>query len=82
MLATRTERGHIAARPMSSNGEVEYDAGPFYITDEGSRTVSDIGRDARVALAFTARDGPGARSSRRTGRWFVDGVDTKGCSRG
>jgi general stress protein 26 len=52
MLSTRTEDGAIAARPMSNNGEVEYDGDSFYFTWERSRMVADIERDPRVSLAF------------------------------
>lgn len=59
MLSTKTEGGHIASRPMSNNGEVEYDGSSFYFTFEQSRTVSDIERDPMVSLAFRAFRGSG-----------------------
>lgn len=52
MLSTHTTGGHIAGRPMSNNGEVEYDGTSYYYTWEESRTVQDIQKDPRVGLAF------------------------------
>ena len=56
MLSTITEGGYIAGRPMSNNGEVEYDGTSYYFTNEDTRTVSDIRREPKVALAFQGKD--------------------------
>ncbi len=52
MLTTHTEGGEIAARPMSNNGEVDFDGTSHYFTWEKSRMVSDIEADPNVVLAF------------------------------
>lgn len=52
MLATHTEGGAIAARPMSNNREVDYDGDSYYFTWEKSRMVEDIQRDPKVSLTF------------------------------
>ncbi|MES2991382.1 MAG: pyridoxamine 5'-phosphate oxidase family protein [Pseudomonadota bacterium] len=57
MLTTRAEDGSKAARPMSNNGEVEYDGDSWYFTWEDSRTVRDIGSDPKVGLAFQGSKG-------------------------
>lgn len=57
MLNTRTEGGHTAARPMSNNGEVEYDGTSYYFTFDRSRAVADIRRDAQVSLGFQSDQG-------------------------
>ena len=57
MLTTRAEDGSKAARPMSNNGEVEYDGDSWYFTWEDSRTVRDIARDAQVGLTFQGSQG-------------------------
>ncbi|MFC5849525.1 pyridoxamine 5'-phosphate oxidase family protein [Deinococcus petrolearius] len=57
MLSTITENGYIAGRPMSNNGEVEYDGTSYYFTHEETRTVGDIRREPKVALAFQGKDG-------------------------
>ena len=57
MLTTRTDAGKLAARPMSNNGEVEYDGDSCYFTWGSSRTAHDIERDPEVGLAFQGRKG-------------------------
>lgn len=56
-LSTKTDNGEIASRPMSNNGDVEYDGDSYYFTYEQSRTVSDIRRDKTVTLSFTGKSG-------------------------
>ena len=55
MLSTHSAGGEIAGRPMSNNGEVEYDGTSYYFTYDESRTVSDIEANAKVALAFQGK---------------------------
>jgi general stress protein 26 len=57
MLMTHTEDEQIAGRPMSNNGEVEYDGNSYYFTWEKSRMVSDIKREPKVALSFQGNKG-------------------------
>lgn len=57
MLLTRTEGGDIAGRPMSNNGDVDYDGDSHFFTWEDSRTVDDIKRDPRVGLSFAGSKG-------------------------
>lgn len=52
MLSTHAEDGSIAGRPMSNNGEVEYQGDSYYFTWEDAEMVSDIARNPKVALAF------------------------------
>jgi general stress protein 26 len=52
MLATHTDGGAIATRPMSNNREVDYDGSSYYFTWDESRMVADIEADAKVALTF------------------------------
>jgi general stress protein 26 len=56
-LATHTDNGEIAGRPMSNNGDVEYNGDSFYFTNGDTRTVSDIERDPKVCLSFTGKHG-------------------------
>lgn len=51
-LSTHTEGGNIAARPMSNNGQVEYDGTSYYFSYGEARVVSDIQADPKVALTF------------------------------
>ena len=57
MLSTRTETGAFASRPMSNNGEVDYDGDSYFFTYEEARTVADIERDTQVGLTFTGSAG-------------------------
>jgi general stress protein 26 len=54
MLFTRAESGAMAGRPMSNNGEVEYDGDSYFFTFDDSQTVHDIERDSTVALSLAA----------------------------
>lgn len=55
ILSTRAENGAIAGRPMSNNGEVEYDGDSYYFTMGDTRTVADIERDPQVGLGFQGK---------------------------
>jgi general stress protein 26 len=58
MLTTRTKGGRMATRPMSNNGEVEYQGDSFYFSWDSARTVRDIGADPQVGLSFQGSAGP------------------------
>ncbi len=57
MLATRTEGGAIAARPMSNNRQVDYDGDSYFFTLESTRTVGDIRRERCVGLSYQGKSG-------------------------
>lgn len=57
MLSTRTTDGSVAARPMSNNGEVEYEGDSYFFSYDSARTISDIARDANVGLSFVGAKG-------------------------
>ena len=52
ILTTRAEGGGLHGRPMSNNGEVEYDGDSWFFAREGSRMVREIDADSRVGLGF------------------------------
>jgi len=54
MLSTRASNGFVSARPMSNNGEVEYDGDNYFFAFEDSHTVADIERDPKIGLTFVA----------------------------
>ncbi|MGQ2910039.1 MAG: pyridoxamine 5'-phosphate oxidase family protein [Aliihoeflea sp.] len=56
MLMTRTDGGTIAGRPMSNNGDVEYEGDSYYFTMSDARMVADIEADPNVSLAFQGDD--------------------------
>ncbi|MBS0549372.1 MAG: pyridoxamine 5'-phosphate oxidase family protein [Proteobacteria bacterium] len=52
MLSTRTEGDAIAARPMSNNGDVEYDGDSWFFAKADHRVVKDIEADPTVGLTL------------------------------
>ncbi|MGK6323163.1 pyridoxamine 5'-phosphate oxidase family protein [Sphingomonas sp. DT-51] len=57
VLATRDDDGTITARPMSNNGDVEYDGDSFFFAYRDSRKVSDISAQPQVGLSYTGAAG-------------------------
>lgn len=57
MLSTRTQSGACASRPMSNNGDVDYNGDSYFFTYEHTRTVADIEGAAQVGLTFTGAAG-------------------------
>ena len=52
MLSTRAEGGQIAARPMSNNGDVDYDGDSWFFAMDDTTAVTDIVRDPQVGLSL------------------------------
>ncbi len=57
MLTTRTASGALTSRPMSNNGEVDYDGDSWFFTTEDTSMVSDIAADPIVGLTLTGDKG-------------------------
>ncbi len=57
MLVTKTDGGALAGRPMSNNGEVEYDGDSWFFTREPSRLVEDLQADPSVNLSLQGKSG-------------------------
>ncbi len=57
MFATRTPTGAIKARPMSNNGEVEYDGDSYFFTLDDHEIVTDIELDSNVGLSLQGQKG-------------------------
>ncbi len=57
VLTTQAEDGTMAARPMSNNGDVDYDGDSYYFAWEESRMVREIERSPQVGLNFQASRG-------------------------
>lgn len=51
MMQTVGQHG-VSTRPMSNNGEVEYDGDNWFFTSADTAKVRDIRQDARVQLVF------------------------------
>lgn len=56
MLSTKNQ-GSLASRPMSNNGDVEYDGDFWFFSYEDSGKVRQIEHDSNVSLTFTAGKG-------------------------
>lgn len=54
LMTTVTSYGRLASRPMSNNGEVEYNGTSYFFTWADSRTARDIGKNKHVQLNFRA----------------------------
>ena len=52
MLSTRAPSGFLSSRPMSNNGDVEYNGDNYFFAFDQSHTVKDIERDPKVGLSF------------------------------
>lgn len=53
MFNTNSLEG-IVSRPMSNNGDVDYDGDSWFFSYEDTKKVRDINRDIGVTLTFTA----------------------------
>ena len=60
MLTTRTDGGQLATRPMSNNGEVEYDGDSFYFS-----------WDSAAPSTYRSRSSVALRSRAARGSWQV-----------
>lgn len=59
MLATRTDGGQVAARPMSNNGDVEYDGDSWFFSYDSARTIRDIETEPHVTMSVQGAPGLG-----------------------
>lgn len=57
MLVTKAADGQIAARPMSNNGDVEYDGDSWFFALDETNAVKEIEADPRVGLMLQGKGG-------------------------
>lgn len=57
MLTTRTAGGALTARPMSNNGDVDYDGNSWFFTTEDAGMVGDLMADPVIGLSLTGERG-------------------------
>lgn len=57
MLTTRTPAGALTARPMSNNGEVDYDGDSWFFTTEDAAMVGEIAADPHIGLTLSGDRG-------------------------
>ena len=53
MLTTKAEDGFLRSRPMSNNGEVEFDGDVWFFSAADSRKVDEIEGDPSVQLTYS-----------------------------
>ena len=56
MFTTRAEDGGLRSRPMSNNGEVEFDGDVWFFSAAESRKVAEIEVDPLVELSYSDSD--------------------------
>lgn len=57
MLSTKRSAGQVASRPMSNNGDVEYDGDSWFFPYGDTAKVREIEADPHVSLTFSAGKG-------------------------
>jgi len=57
MMTTKSGRGTLSTRPMSNNGDVEYDGNSWFFSYEGSQKIKDIENSPQLTLSFIGKDG-------------------------
>lgn len=54
MFSTRGASNRTHSRPMSNNGDVEYDGDSWFFSYSDTQKISEIRKDSAVLLTFTA----------------------------
>ncbi len=54
ILSTREAGGGVSSRPMSNNGDVEFDGDVYFFSFENTRKVAAIDVDPAVTVSFSA----------------------------
>jgi len=57
MMTTIAPDGTIVSRPMSNNGDVEYDGNSYFFTYEESELIDELKGNDNTNLSFTGNDG-------------------------
>ena len=56
MLATRGDGGELHARPMSNNGQVEWDGSSWFFAPADGLLVAEVRRDPSAVMTYRAQD--------------------------
>lgn len=56
-MTTLSMEGELTARPMSNNGDVEFDGDSYFFADGSSRKVAELRSDPVVMLSYTGAVG-------------------------
>lgn len=75
MLSTNAGSGRISSRPMSNNGDVEYDGDSWFFSYDDTRKIAEI-----EGIASLVRDKATFEKHwvADLERWFPEGIDTPG----
>lgn len=57
LFATRGEDGELHARPMSNNGQVEWDGQSWFFAPSDGRLVAELRADPAAVAAYRAEEG-------------------------
>ena len=57
VFATRDETGQLHSRPMSNNGQVEWDGRSWFFAPADGRLVAELRADPSAVLAYRAEEG-------------------------
>lgn len=57
MMTTRAANGDLLSRPMSNNGDVEYDGNSYFFTYDKSALVKELEEDPQLNMSFNGKDG-------------------------
>ncbi|MES5098571.1 pyridoxamine 5'-phosphate oxidase family protein [Agrobacterium sp. BA1120] len=57
MLTTSSHAGSLTSRPMSNNGDVEYDGDSYFFAYKQSRKIAEINENSDVSLTYTGAVG-------------------------
>src|SRR6185436_12778667 len=57
IFATRGEEGQLHARPMSNNGQVEWDGRSWFFAPSDGRLIAELRADPSAVLAYRAEEG-------------------------
>lgn len=56
MLTTSSGTGRLRSRPMSNNGEVEFDGDVWFFSGAHTRKIADLEAEPRVQLSYAVPD--------------------------
>jgi general stress protein 26 len=56
MMTTVGPYGHLLSRPMSNNGDVEYDGNTYFFTSDDKDVVKEIEQNANINLSLQGPD--------------------------
>lgn len=56
MMSTAAPDGSISSRPMSNNGDVEYDGNSYFFAYRQSEVIDEINNNDNVNMSFTGKD--------------------------